>query len=154
MDATGMKQARRVCGGESRQEGAKPCRRNEPGEANPGITWTPCAACVEGAETPGRPCAGSSVTCVFVRDVVQRARVVKPWRGRNSVSALAAASATRRIANGRSREDLEVPRDESTDSKATAVKRRCACKDEEGARKPDGALPAPQGHALRDGGTP
>jgi len=36
MGATGTKQARRACGGASRQEGAKPWRRNVPGEASPG----------------------------------------------------------------------------------------------------------------------
>jgi 3-deoxy-D-arabino-heptulosonate 7-phosphate (DAHP) synthase len=37
MSATGMKQGRTVCEGASRQEGEKPWRRNEPGEASPGL---------------------------------------------------------------------------------------------------------------------
>jgi hypothetical protein len=48
-ERSGMKQGRSASRGVSRQEGAKPWRRNEPGEANPGW-WTRLVGCAEGAE--------------------------------------------------------------------------------------------------------
>jgi len=51
MGVSGAKQTHEVRGGVSRQEVAKTCRRNVPGEANPG-EWTPRADDVEGTEIP------------------------------------------------------------------------------------------------------
>jgi hypothetical protein len=52
--ATGMKQARAVSGGVNRQEGEKPCRRNQAGEANP-RPWTPDPASAERELTSWEP---------------------------------------------------------------------------------------------------
>jgi hypothetical protein len=46
-----VKQTREVRGGASRYEVEKTCKRNVPGEANPG-EWTPRADDVEGTEIP------------------------------------------------------------------------------------------------------
>jgi hypothetical protein len=103
-ERSGMKEGRSACRGASRQEGAKPWRRNEPGRASPG-GWTRQVGCAEGAANLMRGAAQHAAT--------RQPPVVKLCRRSNSVDGSPEVLLALRAQGDR--EDLVARRGGSTD---------------------------------------
>jgi hypothetical protein len=132
--ATGMKQARRGRGGASRQEGAKPWRRNVPGLESPGQRRRRRDPQVlKGAKPSGGTARTRAPQLPLRRRVAGAA--VKPCRGCNSESVPARPSGLRRPAA------LRRPRGPAGTGRRTRPARvfghsPSPAKDEAGARNP------------------